>query len=157
MAGGKYKQKSGTVRIIGAFKLVKGLSLLAVGFGALKFLHRDLAQTVQEWLQHWQIDPGNHYLLTLTSKLTHLDSRNVALISAATLFYAVLFLNEGVGLLLTKHWAEIFTVIITGSFIPLEIYHLVGHFSAMKIVVIILNAAIVVYLIRRLKKESKSH
>ena len=157
MSGGKHKQKSGTVRIIGAFKLVKGLLLLAVGFGALKFLHRDLAQTVQEWLQHWQIDPGKHYLVTLTSKLTHLDSNNVALLSAATLFYAVLFLIEGVGLLLMKRWAEIFTVIITGSFIPLEIYHLVRHFSAMKIVMIIVNAAIVAYLIWRLKKEPKSH
>jgi uncharacterized membrane protein (DUF2068 family) len=56
--------------------------------------------------------------------------------------------------LLMKRWAEIFTIIITGSFIPLEIYHLVTHFSAMKIVVIIVNAAIVAYLIWRLKKES---
>ncbi len=157
MAAKKHKQKSGTVRLIGAFKLLKGLLLLAAGFGALKFLHRDLAQTVQDWLQHWQIDPGNHYFMALTGKLANVDSHKVALMSAATLFYAALFLIEGVGLLMLKRWAEIFTVIITGSFIPLEIYHLIKHFSAMKIVVIIVNAAIVAYLIWRLKKEPKSH
>src|SRR3954468_23411155 len=147
MARGRDKEKSGTIRIIGAFKLVKGLLLLAVGFGALRFLHRDLAETLQDRLQHWQIDPGNQYLVTLISKVTRLDSHNVALLSAATLVYAILFLIEGVGLLLMKRWAEILTVIITGSFIPLEIYHLVRHFSATKIALIVVNAAIVVYLI----------
>ena len=63
---------------------------------------------------------------------------------------------EGVGLLLLKRWAEIFAVIVTASFIPLEIYHLVRHVSPIKIVVIILNAATVAYLIWRLKHDRKT-
>ena len=35
------------------------------------------------------------------------------------------FFDEGVSLLLRKRWAEYFTVIVTASFIPLEIYELV--------------------------------
>ena len=36
------------------------------------------------------------------------------------------------GLLLRKHWAEYFTIITTGLFIPLEIYELVRHFTVTK-------------------------
>ena len=104
-------------------------------------------------MQHWHVDPGNRYLRDFVSKLSHINSRNVALMSAATIFYAGLFMTEGVGLLMRKRWAEFLTVIATASFIPLEIYHLVRHFSPVKIVVIIINAAIVVYLIWRLRSD----
>jgi uncharacterized membrane protein (DUF2068 family) len=147
------QQRTGIIRLIGIFRLLKGLALLAVGLGALRFLQRDVASTIQSWLEHWQVDPSNHYFQAVIGKVSHIDSHNLALMSAASCFYATLFLIEGVGLLMLKRWAEILTVIITASFIPLEIYHLIRQFSGMKVVVIIINAAIVVYLIWRLKKE----
>jgi uncharacterized membrane protein (DUF2068 family) len=55
-----------------------------------------------------------------------------------------------------KHWAEYFATIITASFLPIEIYEVAVKFSAVKIVVIVLNAAIVVYLIWRLRQEKKA-
>jgi uncharacterized membrane protein (DUF2068 family) len=45
-----------------------------------------------------------------------------------------------------KHWAEYFTVITTAAIIPLEIWELAKRFSGAKIVVLVVNAAIVVYL-----------
>ena len=63
------------------------------------------------------------------------------------------FLVEGVGLMLRRGWAEVLTTVITVSFIPLEIYELVKHESWMKIGVILVNALIVVYLVRRLRRE----
>ena len=51
-----------------------------------------------------------------------------------------------------KHWAEYFTVITTAALIPLELYELARHFSWAKIVVLLVNIAIVVYLITRVRK-----
>jgi len=147
------RQRAGLLPVIGAFRLVKGILLLALGFGLLKLMNRDLASHIQTWMQHWHVDPDNRYLRHFVSKLSHLNSRNITLVSAATLFYGGLFITEGVGLLMRKRWAEMLTVIATASFIPLEIYHLVRHFSPVKIVVIIINAAIVVYLIWRLRSD----
>lgn len=146
-------KSTGMIRFIGAFRLVKGILLLALGFGALKLLDHDVAGQIQHWVQQWQVDPGNRYIRAGVTKLSHLDSHNVALMSAATIFYAGLFITEGIGLLMLKRWAEILTVIATASFIPLEIYHLLRHFSGIKVGVIVINAAIVVYLIWRLKKQ----
>lgn len=64
-----------------------------------------------------------------------------------------MFLVEGVGLLLVKRWAEWLTVIVTTSFIPLEIWKLVRHSSAPAIVTLALNVAIAAYLAVRLALE----
>jgi uncharacterized membrane protein (DUF2068 family) len=63
------------------------------------------------------------------------------------------FLVEGVGLMLRRGWAEVLTTVITTSFLPLEIYELIKHESWMKIGVVLVNALIVVYLVRRLRRE----
>jgi uncharacterized membrane protein (DUF2068 family) len=76
-------------------------------------------------------------------------------LSAGTFIYAAVLLTEGLGLLLRKHWAEYFTVISTGIFIPLEIYELARHFTAAKVLVLLINVAIVVYLIGQLRRERR--
>ena len=56
--------------------------------------------------------------------------------------------RSGIGLLLRKRWAEYFTVLITGSFIPFELYEIAqGGHSPSKLAVTLINVAIVVYLI----------
>jgi uncharacterized membrane protein (DUF2068 family) len=62
-------------------------------------------------------------------------------------------LTEGVGLLLRKRWAEYFTIITTAGLIPLELYELAKHVTAAKIAILIINIAIVVYLVVRVRSE----
>jgi len=76
-------------------------------------------------------------------------------LSVGTFLYAGLFLTEGMGLLLRKHWAEYFTIITTGAFIPLEIYEVARHFTVVKVVVTVINVLIVWYLVARVRSRSK--
>jgi uncharacterized membrane protein (DUF2068 family) len=69
-------------------------------------------------------------------------------IGLVALAYAAIFATEGIGLWLQKYWAEWFTVIATGSLIPLEIYESINHFSWLKLAVLIANSLIVIYLVR---------
>jgi hypothetical protein len=57
------------------------------------------------------------------------------------------------GLWLRRRWAEYLTVIVTGSFIPLEIYEIVEHFTVLRVVVLAVNVAIVIYLVLDLRRE----
>jgi uncharacterized membrane protein (DUF2068 family) len=50
-----------------------------------------------------------------------------------------------------KHWAEWFTIIITSSLVPLEIYELIRHPTVSKFLVLIINIAVVVYLVYRIR------
>jgi len=140
------------VLLIGTFKLLKGLLLLAIASGLLSLLDGSTAAAITQWTERLRADPHSHYFRLVMEKLASIDRRNVALITAGTFFYSAIFCTEGVGLLLKKRWAEYLTVIVTSSFLPLEIYEMLKHASIIKGIVITINAAIVIYLIVRLKK-----
>jgi len=53
-AGGK-RRGDGALLVIALFKFVKGAVLLALAFGALTFLHKDLASHVAHWFDQLHI------------------------------------------------------------------------------------------------------
>jgi uncharacterized membrane protein (DUF2068 family) len=142
--------------MIAAFKLFKGVVLFAVGMGAAKLLHKDLAFEVERWADIFRVDPNSHYFRRLLEKFLTLDDRKLRELSVGTFFYSALLLTEGTGLLLRKRWAEYFTIIVTSSFLPLEVYELTKRISAPRIIVLLLNAAIVVYLVVEVRRGSKT-
>jgi len=148
---------SAGVRLIAAFKLLKGLVLLAVGIGAIKLLHKDLALEVERWADILRVDPHNRYFLRLVAKVLTLDPRKLRELSVGTFFYSAMDLTEGTGLLLGKRWAEYFTIITTSSFIPLEIYEVARHMSAASAIVLLLNIAVVIYLIVEITRKRENH
>jgi uncharacterized membrane protein (DUF2068 family) len=144
------QQSSVGLWVIASFKLVEGLLLLAVAIGALILLKKEVAERVAYWVTVLRVDPDNHLIHSLLGKLSLLGNQKLEVIGAGTFFYAALLLTEGLGLLLRKRWAAYFTVIATGSLIPLEIYELVQYFSVVKIAVLGVNVMIVWSLIVRL-------
>jgi uncharacterized membrane protein (DUF2068 family) len=140
------------LRLIAAFKLLKGFALLAVGFGTLKLLHKDVAAVVEHWINVFQVDPHNHYIHLLLGKLSILDDRRLRELSVGTLLYSAIFFTEGIGLALRKRWAEYFTIITTSSLLPIEIYELVKHASLGKGFALLINLVVVVYLVRELRR-----
>ena len=144
-----------TLWLIGAFKLTKGLLLLVVALEALRLLHKDIGDVASAWAAHLHLDVGNRYVDRALSKLLSLDDRRLRAISAGTFFYAALLLTEGIGLLLRRRWAEYFTVIVTGSFIPLELFELSRHVSRTRLVLVAINVAVVWYLIVVLRRRSR--
>jgi uncharacterized membrane protein (DUF2068 family) len=148
------KQASSTgILLIGLFKLLKGLLLVAVGIGALKLLHKNVAEVVNHWVDILRVDPDNRLIHATASRLFSVTPKQLKALSVGTFFYAALLLTEGTGLLMRKHWAEYFTVVTTAGLIPLEIYELATHFSWAKIIVLLVNIAIVLYLIVRLRNS----
>jgi uncharacterized membrane protein (DUF2068 family) len=142
--------------LIAIFKIFKGLALLAVGIGALKLLHKDLAAETERWIELFRVDPHNHYIHRILEKLSILDDRKLKELSVGTFFYSALFLTEGIGLALRKRWAEYFTIVSTSLFIPLEVYELAKHASLAKGILVLANAGIVAYLVVVLRRGSKN-
>ena len=141
-----------TLLLIALFKLIKGAALIAVGIGALKLLHRDVGQAVTQWIDFLRVDPDNRFIHGLLTRVLRISPNQLKALSVGTFVYAGLLLTEGTGLLLRKRWAEYFTIITTGALIPLEVYEMTRHFTAGKVVVLIVNVAIVVYLVVRVRQ-----
>ncbi|MDB4937381.1 MAG: hypothetical protein JWP87_4353 [Labilithrix sp.] len=146
--------RSDTVlRIIAALKLVKVAVLLALGIAALVVVHHDPPDVLVRAANIVGVDPESRHLHALASKLGGVSTKHLEEASFGSFFYAALFAVEGVGLWMKKRWAEYFTIGITLSFVPIEIYELARRFSAVKLITLGLNVAIAVYLIVRVTSE----
>jgi uncharacterized membrane protein (DUF2068 family) len=141
--------------LIAAFKLIKGLALLALGVGALKLLHKDVATEAERWIDLLRIDPQNPYVQKLLEKFGNVDDKKLKLLSLGTFAYAGLFLTEGMGLAFRKRWAEYITIISTASLLPFEVYEIAKHVSAPRIIILLANIAVVVYLIIEVRRTRK--
>ena len=149
------KSSDGAVlRLIAIFKLLKAITLIAIGVGALKLLHRDIGSTLEHWVAVSGLDPGNRWVERGIEKASNLSHAKVRGLGIVSFIYAGLFLTEGIGLWLMKHWAEWFTIIITSSLVPVEIYELYRHPTASKILVLIINIAVVAYLGYRIRTRA---
>ena len=151
----KSKAHGRGLRLIAAFKLLKGLALLALGIGALKLLHKDVEAIVVHWINVFQVDPHSHYLQLLLEKLSILDDRRLKELSAGTFIYSAIFLTEGAGLAFRKSWAEYLTIITTASLLPLEVYELAKHASIGKVLALVINLAVVIYLVLEICRSRK--
>ncbi len=146
--------RSDTVlRLIAIFKLVKGVGLIAIGFGALSLLHGDARTHAAHWAHALGIDPNGRYLKPMLDELGTISVGELRTIGILTFVYAGLFFTEGLGLLFRKVWAEYMTTILTASLIPIEVYELGVHASVAKALVLVVNVAIVLYLVLRLKNK----
>jgi len=138
--------------LIAAFKLVKGLGLLILAIGVLNLLHKDVAAEAERWINLLRFDRHNHYVEKLLAKLGRIDERRLEELSVGTFFYAALFLTEGIGLALRKRWAEYLTIVSTASLLPLEIYEITKRVTTGRIMLVLINIAVVVYLIIEVRR-----
>ena len=144
----------GLLRLIAIFKFFKALLLIALGVGLFKLLHKNVGDVLEHWSEALHLDTGSHFVNLALMRAGHLSPQQVRKLGLASFLYAGLFLAEGTGLWLRKRWGEWFTITITGSLVPLEIYEIYRHFSYVKVVVLVLNVAVVIYLIYHIRMTS---
>jgi uncharacterized membrane protein (DUF2068 family) len=90
---------------------------------------------------------SNHGIVYDLQRLFTVSITNLYLAGAAVTAYALLEGAEAVGLWRGRRWAEYLTFIATVIFVPYEIYELTKGISALKILALVINVAIVVYLL----------
>ncbi len=141
--------------LIGGFKFVSGLLLVALGIGLFRDAHADLEKQAEHLVAALKLDPDSHFIHLAIEKISGISPRKLRAIGVGTFLYALLYLAEGGGLLLRKPWAEYLTVVATGLFIPLEIYEVFQKTNAVRIGLLVLNLAIVAYVAYQLYRKKR--
>ncbi|MEO9079916.1 MAG: DUF2127 domain-containing protein [Rhodanobacter sp.] len=142
------RQRHAGLFVIAIYEIIKTLCLLLVALAAFHFYREDNFNRLVHWLEHLSLADSNGLRWKLVELLQELGPSKFVAIGLVALGYAVLFGIEGIGLWMGKHWAEWFTVIATGSLIPLELYETLYHFGWLKLATLVGNVAIIVYLVR---------
>jgi uncharacterized membrane protein (DUF2068 family) len=128
-----------------------GLGLLAVAillFSANRADLRDVVLRVVADLTGETSGPAaQHGLRHRVDELFSLRTSRLHLFAAIALLYALIEGVEAVGLWYGKRWAEYLTFIVTASLLPLEVYEISHHVTPFKVVALLVNLAVVGYLL----------
>jgi len=139
------QRRDRVIVVIGVLKLLKALVLIAAALSVFGTLRGSFRAYVRELAA----GSGREMITKAVGDLTGSSPHKIELIGTLLLIYAALFTVEGIGLIARRVWAEWLTIIITCSFIPLEIYEVIEKGSAIKALVLVVNILIAIYLIGR--------
>ena len=140
--------------VIAVFKVVKGVLLLLVGLGLLKLVHAEIATLFSLLIEGLHLNADSRLIHALVLKIDALQPNSVLLAALVSLGYAGMLLVEGIGLWLEFTWAAYLTVVSTSLLLPFELYEVIEQVSVLRIGVLLLNLAIVAYLINQLRRHT---
>ena len=129
-----------------------GLGLLAAGILLFAANRDDLHRKVAKVAADLSGGAGSgsahgHGLAHQVDELFSLDSSRLHLFAAIALVYALVEGIEAIGLWFAKRWAEYLTLLVTASLLPVEVYELTHSLSPFKVTALVVNVAVVAYLL----------
>jgi uncharacterized membrane protein (DUF2068 family) len=137
------------LKLLAIYYLAQGLLLIAVGVGGLILVDQNQLLIVKQWLRVIRLDPDNRVIHWLLTKVLPVTNPMLETFSVGSFVYGGLAFVQGGGLFFSKPWASYLTVLVVGSFIPWELYSLLGDVTALKLVTLAINVVIVWYLLMR--------
>ncbi|MFJ1651826.1 DUF2127 domain-containing protein [Streptomyces sp. NPDC088337] len=143
------------LRFLAFERALRGVFIVLVAVAVWKFSNSQDAvrRLFDEYLdvfrpvfQHFHYDLDHSPVIGTVQKTFGYRYSTLLLVACVLLAYALVELIEAVGLWYAKRWAEYLTVVATAAFLPLEIYELTEHISAVKITTLVLNIVAVLYI-----------
>jgi uncharacterized membrane protein (DUF2068 family) len=135
--------------------LAQAALFIAVGVGALRLVGKDLGDLLSQLADHLRFNPESKLVNFVLDRAAFVDDRMLRRIGAVGFIYAALDLAEGVGLYLEKTWGEYLTLIITGSFLPLEVYELIRRITWVRSGLLAINALVFLYLLKVVTERAR--
>jgi uncharacterized membrane protein (DUF2068 family) len=141
------------LKVIAAFEVFKAFLAVLAGLGLISLLHRDIQGLVWELEQALHLDLHRPFAVMLIQKVESLHSNQLLAMLGLVLCYATLRIIEAIGLWFDTTWAKWLAVISGLLYLPLELYELTRSVTVIKVVVTLLNIAVVLYISRDLKRS----
>jgi len=142
------KNRAAGLYTIIAVKLGKSLLLFGVALGIYSLMGDDLRSEFERFLRWVRLDPEHKFFAALGENLRAVTPSNIRWIASGTLLYGLLLLVESVGLMFRVFWAGWLAIGETAFFVPIEIYELMRNFSLAVAAILVVNVAIVWYLVK---------
>jgi len=144
---------------IAAERTLRAIVLFLVGIALIANPHHNWGKSAANFARDLGLNPNSNGIEKIIHKLHAISSDRYAVYGIIALAYGALEAAEGYGLWRRRRWAEYLTVLATSLlFIP-EIWEIAKSASPLKIGALLLNIAVVAYLIIRLRsgRHSEPH
>jgi uncharacterized membrane protein (DUF2068 family) len=135
------------LKIIAWAKIAKGTALACLSLGVFDMIHKDLTALALRFVQVARISPENKYVELALEKLGVVEPATLVRLGMLSALFASIQLIEGLGLWFGAAWAEYLVVVSTGLFVPEECLGIIRHPSWLRLAILLINAAILVYVV----------
>jgi uncharacterized membrane protein (DUF2068 family) len=153
---GKALRSAFILRALAIERWLRGIILILLGVAVIEIkstrvslqdlFERDLT-ALAPFFRQIRFKVSDSTTISTIEKVLNAKATTLTFVAAGLIGYGVLQLVEGIGLWSLKRWGEYVAVVGTSLFIPLEVYELTEKISWLKIVVLAVNVAAVVYLL----------
>jgi uncharacterized membrane protein (DUF2068 family) len=138
---------------IAAERSVRAVLLVGIGLVLITHPHTDWGKTITSVSVHLGFDPSQNGIQRIIAKVRAISPDKYTVFGVIAIAYGVLEGVEGYGLWRRRAWAEYLTVFATSLlFIP-EVDEIAKSPSALKIAALLVNLAVVIYLVVRLRRR----
>jgi uncharacterized membrane protein (DUF2068 family) len=134
------------VRVIAVMEVAKAAIVLVAGFGLLWAIHDGAAQIVEELAGHMHLNPAKGFPRVFIELAHDTSNSRLWLLSAGAFSYAAMRCIEAFGLWRRRRWAEWFSVASGSLYVPIEVVEIAQGVSTLKLVTLLANVGIVVYM-----------
>jgi uncharacterized membrane protein (DUF2068 family) len=141
--------------LIALYKLLQALLIAAIGFGAIHLLGKDVADELSNLADRLHFNSEGRLVDYILEKAEFLSDPLLRRIGAAAFCYAALSLAEGIGLYLEKAWGEYLTMLITASFLPLELIEVIHRLTLVRIGLLTINILVFLYLLKLVISQNR--
>jgi uncharacterized membrane protein (DUF2068 family) len=152
MAAAAPQRKDRLLPWIAAERAFRAVVLIVVGLVLVSHPHTDWAGEITRFAQKLGLNTNSNWVRKLVEKVRRIHANRELVFGIAALAYGALEGVEAYGLWNRRRWAEILTVVATALLIVPELWELSKGASVLKVGALLVNIAIVAYLIRRLRR-----
>jgi uncharacterized membrane protein (DUF2068 family) len=129
-----------------AFKAFKTVTLTALGITLLRTRNVDLNDVLIRFAMAVHLPLTSRVFARALVFANGLTTTKQTALALTAVGFAGLMGTEGVALYLRKPWARWLTIAATSSLIPIEVYEISREVHPVRVLILIVNIAIVVYL-----------
>lgn len=141
--------------LIAVYKSLQALLFVAVGVGALRLLHQDIGDVLDNLREALHFSPESRLVNFILDKASLIDDPMLRRIGLVAFSYAAVSFAEGIGLYLEKAWGELLTLLITASFLPWEIFEVFHRLTWLRVGLLVINTLVLFYLLKLVASRKK--
>lgn len=144
------------LRTIALLEAAKGAIVLVIGFGVLSFLGRDAEVFAEHLVNRLHLNPAHHYPQIFIHAMTHVTDSKLWMLAGLAALYSAIRFAEAYGLWNERRWAEWLAALSGAVYVPVEIYEIAHRASWLKVGALVINLAIVAYMVWLLTENRRS-
>jgi uncharacterized membrane protein (DUF2068 family) len=145
------------LKAVAIFEACKGLLVLFAGVALFSFIHQNIQIAAEQLVGHLHLNPAKNIPKIFIEASGNLTDGRIRLLALFALFYSSMRFVEAYGLWFAKRWAEWFALLSGCVYLPIELYEIIKGVTWLKMVLVLINLVIVLYMAVMLNRNGNRH